>query len=401
MLESCFDLFCKKNYGEICGFSTNYKVLKIWHIHARTYNFGDHALGIAVRKLIRGALRKHHIEAIFEIVDTHRFYISKKDVDMFNYEGGLILIGGGGLLHCWDRIHWMFHCPTRLLKLLRLPICVFGVGYNQLKRQGSLPASVKRNIRALQKKALAFSVRNDGTYEKMLNETFSFDTIPDPGFFLDGKYSHPDINGPYVIIQLAGDGIADRMPNFKQWQENIIACAKWLVNKKLFIVFIPHCELDCLIINEITSALDCNSYLVTNFWDGILDEECLKILSYYKFAEFVLASRGHSQIISFGMKVPFATFSTHYKQKSLSKQLGLSEYVTDNPEQFLQCMTHAWNDREKIIELETSGMLRLREQMDFYLDQLAEKIAKSMLKPSQNWIDFKKVQIIDYLRYLF
>ena len=82
-------------------------------------------------------------------------------------------------------------------------------------------------------------------------------------------------------------------------------------------------------------------------------------------------------------------------------KLGLGEYVTDNPEQFLQCMTHAWNDREKIIEIETSGMLRLREQMDFYLDQLAEKIAKSMLKPSQNWIAFKKMQIIDYFRYLF
>lgn len=401
ILASCWNLFCKKSNGEICGFSKDYKVLKIWHIYARTYNFGDHALGIAVRKLIRNALRKHHIETVFEVIDTHRFYISKKDVDMFNCEGGLIIVGGGGLLHCWDRIHWMFHCPTRFIKSLKLPICVFGIGYNQLQRQGELPAPVKRNIKALQRKALAFSVRNDGTYEKMLSEGFSFDTIPDPGFFLDGVYSRPIINGPYVIIQPAGDGISDRMPDFKLWQKNLLACVKWLIAKKLFIVFIPHCEMDCAIISDITSTLNKNSYLITNFWDGIIDEECTKILSYYKFAEFVLASRGHSQIISFGMKVPFATFSTHYKQKSLSKQLGLGEYVTDNPEQFLQCMTHAWNDREKIIEIETSGMLRLREQMDSYLDQLAEKIAKSMLKPSQNWIAFKKMQIIDYFRYLF
>ena len=69
-----------RSYGNICGFMPERPVLKVWHIYARTYNFGDHALGIGVRRLFRDALQKHGYEVVFEVVDTHRFYATNNDV---------------------------------------------------------------------------------------------------------------------------------------------------------------------------------------------------------------------------------------------------------------------------------------------------------------------------------
>ncbi len=388
------------SHGDICGFSERYRVLKVWHIYARTYNFGDHALGIGVRDLFRKAFRKHGVELIFEVVDTHRFYASSDDVQMWNNEGDLILVGGGGLLHCWDGLHWMCHLPSGLVSKLKIPLCVFGIGYNQMPSQGRLPWCVRRNVGNIMRRSVGFSVRNDGSKEKMRGEGFQVDQVPDPGFFLDGDYP-PTVLGRYVVVQTAGDGVADRMSDVTMWIREYAKCADWLMQQGVHIVFVPHCEQDIDITKGVISLLSVNNYEVADFWDGVLDEHCHEILSLYKHAEMVIGSRGHAQIISFGMGTPFVTFSTHYKQRALSEKFGLHDYVTSEPKDFMNCLRRAYSDRDKIIMIEREGMARMTHEMESYLDQLVISILDRLSKWKRSWWMYKCEQISDFARYIF
>ena len=386
------------SHGDICGYSSN-RVLKVWHIYARTYNFGDHALGIGVRRLFRKAFREKGMELIFEVVDTHRFYTHSHDVRTWNNEGDLILVGGGGLLHCWDGLHWMCHFPSRLISGLKIPLCVFGVGYNQFPSQGRLSWCVRRNIKRIMEKSIGFSVRNDGSKDKMMAEGFAVEAIPDPGFFLDGDYGRV-VKNRYAVIQTAGDGASSRMSDVDEWIKGYARCANWLMAQGLHVVFIPHCELDVDISNRIIKLLTANDYEMTNFWDSVLDEHCYMLLSLYKHAEIVIGSRGHAQIISFGMFTPFVTFSTHYKQKALSEKFGLVDYVTDNPEDFLRCLILGYKDRDKIVSCEREGMEVMSCEMESYLDRLTSAILSRHKQWKRSWLLYKREQIFDCLNYI-
>ena len=391
------------SHGDICGFSGK-RVLKVWHIYARTYNFGDHALGIGVRNLFRKVFRRHGIDLIFEVVDTHRLYVTPHDVQMWNNEGDLILVGGGGLLHCWDGLHWMCHLPSNLVRRLKIPLCVFGVGYNQLPSQGRLPWCVRHNIGVVMKKAVGFSVRNDGSTEKMHTEGFSVgfsvDEIPDPGFFLDGNYGRV-IHDRYAIIQVAGDAASSRMSNVAEWIQGYAKCADWLMEHGLHVVFIPHCEMDVNITNDVVNLMTLKNYEITDFWESVLDEHCYTILSLYKHAEIVIGSRGHAQMISFGMATPFVTFSTHYKQMALSEKLGFRDYVTKEPEDFLRCLMLGCRDRERIVMHEREVMVKMWQEMESYLDRLATAILDEHSRWKRSWFSYKGEQAFDFLRYIF
>lgn len=48
--------------------------MKIYHIYARNYNFGDHALCLEKRNLIR---EYFYNKIIFNKIDTHEYWINK------------------------------------------------------------------------------------------------------------------------------------------------------------------------------------------------------------------------------------------------------------------------------------------------------------------------------------
>lgn len=400
LLSSWARWLVAKSRGDICGFMPESPVIKVWHIYARTYNFGDHALGIGVRRLFREAFKKHGYELVFEVVDTHRFYATQNDVRMWNAEGGLLLVGGGGLLHSWDGIHWMCHLPSSCVKDLKIPLLVFGVGYNQLMSQGRLPRCVRKNINVVAQRAISFTVRNDGSKERMIEEGFNLNQIPDPGFFLDDSYGRL-IDDKYAIMQVAGDAPASRMPDEEKWVASLAACASWLMEQGLKVVFLPHCELDVYVTKKVIRILGAGNYYVSDFWSGVLDENCYKIFSLYKHAEIVIATRGHAQIVSYGMGTPFVTFSTHYKQIELSKRLMLEDYATVNPDEFLNKLQAALLDRNLIVKIEEDGMREMRGQMDAYFDSVIPDVIRAISRWKTSWYNFKWIQIQDLLRYVW
>jgi polysaccharide pyruvyl transferase WcaK-like protein len=301
--------------------------MKIWHIYARNYNFGDHALGLAVRDLFR---QEFGPKVIFETIDTHQAWFGLKDVLLFNNDADMLLIGGGGLIHAFNGKTWMLHFPCIWLKFLSCPLVIFSVGHNQFTIDGRLPKNVVRNLIAVKKKALSFTIRNDKSKELMANEGFDLQEIPDPGFFLDRNYPRPSISNRYIIVQLTGDASQARGLNDNAIWREIVVAIDALVAQGFSIAFCPHVKGDIKVTEDVISSLKSReSVYVWDYYKSISDDYISECLAYYKHAELVIAMRGHAQIIPYGMKIPFVTISNHRKHKDLAEVLGLGDYVYD------------------------------------------------------------------------
>lgn len=304
--------------------------MKIWHIYARHYNFGDHALGLATRSLFRQHFAS---DAIFETVDTHKLWIDTRKVDEINRDADLVLVGGGGLIHTFalDGRAWMFHLPTNLVTSIAPRLGVFGVGFNQFRTESQqLRPSVCRNLGAIQKHALFLSVRNDESKECLARNGIFADEIVDPGFFLDGNHPLPELGRPYAIVQLAFDSTAERGIDRNRLMSGIGALIDHIIARGLAVVLAPHCQPDIEISRAVRAASKHNDQIhIWNYYGGISDDQLSSHLGYYKHAELVVGMRGHAQIIPAGMGVPFLTIANHRKHLDLAARLGMSDYCVE------------------------------------------------------------------------
>jgi polysaccharide pyruvyl transferase WcaK-like protein len=381
--------------------------MKVYHIYARNYNFGDHALGLAVRNLFR---RYFNNNVIFVPFDTHNLWISRKDLLFMNKDADLILVGGGGLIHGFGLgAHaWMFHLPSRLLKYLRVPIVFFSVGYNQFRNQPALNKSILKNLNKLSNKALGFSVRNDNSLHFLKKQGFACDEIPDPGFFLDKDYKMPNIDAPYVICQLAYDNPASRGINVENLIESVCSACRYLFQKGIKVILAPHCKPDIEISEIVYSELKSDGDIhIWDYYRSISDDHIEEHLALYKHADFVIAMRGHAQIIPYGMGVPFVTIINHSKHKNLADNLGMGRYCVEIGSQDLKVslidtIKRLESDRERVKTLISETMIEYNKQVSDYMGSLKEKYNSTpndqrfTLCDKIYWKIMKKIKKIDY-----
>ena len=45
----------------------------------------------------------------------------------------MLLVGGGGLIHTFDNEFWLFNMLNKDINVLKKPMIVYGVGYNNFK----------------------------------------------------------------------------------------------------------------------------------------------------------------------------------------------------------------------------------------------------------------------------
>jgi polysaccharide pyruvyl transferase WcaK-like protein len=289
---------------------------KICHAYAQNYNFGDNALAYGVKNAF---LKYFSNVARFEDIDVHSTVFDKHVIKKINNTYDLFLIGGGGLIHTVEKEFWLFNMANRDISRVRIPMVFFGLGYNNFQGKPLHPRAID-NVKLLQRAAVSFSIRNDGSVGRLRESGLDFAEVPDPGFFVDGNHPKPDIKGDYVILQLANDAPELRNVN-QEFVDNIVKICKTLVRKKYTVVLAPHCYPDIWISNEVVSK--CNSKKVVSWdWCHFIRKDCVaEGLGYYKYAKFVLAMRGHAQICPMGMNVPVISMINHPKHLGSSRGL--------------------------------------------------------------------------------
>jgi polysaccharide pyruvyl transferase WcaK-like protein len=299
--------------------------MKILHTYCLNYNIGDYALGIGLKNLLR-----EHLEVEF-IGDTNiqgrefnEYYIN----EVVNKRYDLLVIGGGGIIHGshWPN-GWFWLIEKDLIKQIKIPFIVYGVGYNYWEEEGGIPERGTAHLNETIKYATYFSVRNDGSAKRILKQTgIDAPSIPDPGFHINLNTDYlREIKEPYVIIQIANDKPESRFGSLENRTTFIDDMRE--VSEKLSenykVLLAPHVPDDVSISNEVAKDLP-----LVDVWDFgyFAFDHCQESLGYYKYADFAIAMRGHGQIVPIAFNTPVIALENHPKHKGLMEGLNLLEY---------------------------------------------------------------------------
>lgn len=308
--------------------------MRILHSYCLNYNLGDHALGLGVKALLRSSLP---VELIAETnLQGTRFDDYFIDVVNRNYD--LLVIGGGGIIHGrhWPN-GWFWLIDEDKIRQLAIPFVVYGAGYNYFRGEEEIPPRGIEHLRETAARARFFSVRNDGSLERLYEQTgIEAREVPDPGFSVGlGRTFQRPLEECYVLIQLAGDKPEHRYGSAAS-MESFVASMRIVVEqiaRTRTVILAPHVLADVELCNRVAEGIA--AARIWPFGDFAFDR-ATEAVAYYKYAEFVLAMRGHGQIIPLSFGVPVITLENHDKNRGLMSRLELDGFGVDvRDDQFL------------------------------------------------------------------
>lgn len=298
--------------------------MRILHTYCLNYNVGDYALGIGVKNLLRDNL---NVDLISETNIQGQVFDEYYIEEVVNKKYDLLVIGGGGIIHGshWPN-GWFWLIDKELIRKIKIPFIVYGVGNNYFEGE-DIPAKAVKHLSETYDRSTYFSVRNDGSFERVTRQlSFTPEEVPDPGFHvgLNTHYEKPDINEPFVVLQLANDKTEDRLTGrgADELVNDLRDVVKVLVKTKR-VILIPHVFADVDISRQVAEGIE--GAEVLDFGSYAFDHT-EKVLAYYKYAEYVLAMRGHGQIVPISFNTPVISLQNHPKHAGLMKKLELEEY---------------------------------------------------------------------------
>lgn len=322
--------------------------MRILHCYCLNYNIGDYALGIGVKNLLRQYLNVDLIgNTNIQGREFDMYYIK----EVVNKKFDLLVLGGGGIIHGahWPN-GWFWLIKKELIKEIKIPFIIYGVGNNYWEGEGDIPKRGIEHLKETFNRSAYFSVRNDGSRDRLLSMTgIKAPAIPDPGFHVNLNTTYPRaINSPYVIIQLANDKPIYRFGSLEKREIFIKHMKAVTINlsKKYKVIFIPHVYDDIIISRMICEGIP--NVNVLDFGQYAFDHSD-RVIGMYKYAEFVIAMRGHGQIIPIAFNTPVIAIENHPKHRGLMESLDLSDYIVNLTDiSFAHCLN------KKIEEIENN-----------------------------------------------
>lgn len=322
--------------------------MKILHSYCLNHNIGDYFLGIGVKNILR------HFFSVDLIAETNlqgtvfdEYYID----NVVNKKYDLLVIGGGGIIHGahWPN-GWFWLIKEELIKRIKIPFIVYGVGYNYFSNETGIPEIGKTHLIETIKRSAHFSVRNDGSLRRFQEQiNVNIPVTPDPGFHvnLNREYECSETK-PFVLVQLANDKPEFRFVEGQSRDSFVSEMRKVVLNlsKQYKVIFSPHVYDDIEISEQVSNGIP-----NTKVWDfsKYAFDRSSECVGYYENAEFVLAMRGHGQIIPISFNTPVISIENHPKHVGLMKELGLDFFnVPVNSNDFSGILL------TKILDLETN-----------------------------------------------
>jgi polysaccharide pyruvyl transferase WcaK-like protein len=298
------------------------------------HNLGDYALGVGVKNLLRRYLP---VELIADTNLQGQVFDEYFIDNVVNNKYDLLVIGGGGIIHGahWPN-GWFWLIKERLIERIKIPFVVYGAGYNYFECEQGIPEIGKQHLLQTIKHSAFFSLRNDESVTRF-SKQLSVDVkeVPDPGFHINMDRSYEcDESEPFVLIQLANDKPEHRFGNSEA--QSLFVNEMRIVIEKLVksykVILAPHVYDDIELSEKVTQGIANTE--VWPFSDYAFDhiEDCL---GFYQKAKFVLAMRGHGQIVPIAFDTPVIALENHPKHGGLMRKLDLYDYsLAINSEQF-------------------------------------------------------------------
>ena len=309
----------------------------IYHYACPGKNVGDNALILGLKNSFR------EFGVTFQ---THNLWTSpftREYIAKINREAKAVMIGGGGLLHCSPGVRkrtshnsgTLIRISPENVKLIKVPLIVYGVGYNVFYKEATLPPIAKKAIVELINRSIHFSVRNDGSRDRLVRFLGASDKlaqrileVPDPGLWVpscnEGVAKWADKESRNIAIQVAADRLNFRLRTrpIHCFVSDIIETIGMFPEFKFWIV--PHTNDD---LKFMSTRLSGTRATILPLKTDISD--CSSIMGLYGNMRAVIGQRGHANICSFGLGIPTISISSHPKNSGFMKNVGLSEYCVD------------------------------------------------------------------------
>jgi polysaccharide pyruvyl transferase WcaK-like protein len=289
----------------------------------------------------------------------------------------LILVGGGGLLEYGGYQEkdsgWKLPFWEETLKFIKIPIYFYGVGVNVFRGGGEYSDKAKKALRDTIHHAHGFAVRNDGSYNKLKNwiglpeeQLEKVDIVPDPGLLHLDRFGMERKNN---VSKLGFQPAINQSKGINDNRFNGSTNLDLLLNKFKDAKTYPHTGKDFRFGKPVITIPEfINKYRVFENLDLYLEK--------YKEIDYVVAMRGHGQMISMGMNIPGIYLSTQDKVRDFSIENGFEDYNIDMTDDF-------WEEKLDL------SIGRLTEHNSKYLKdwyELRDEFIKKCHEVDEKWI---------------
>jgi polysaccharide pyruvyl transferase WcaK-like protein len=317
----------------------------ITHFCAWGYgNAGDNILVTSMRDL----LTKNFTGLVF-VQKNLRVLMNETDVDLAN-KTSAVIVGGGGLFladtNPNDNSGWQWNAPIKLLRKIKSPLFLMGVGYNRFRGQGDFKPIFTKHIRAVAEKAAFIGLRNHGSIRALkeylpprLHNKVRFH--PCATTVLSKIYDIPQYAGePFVALNAAFDRPEMRYGKDKDnILQGIAMAVKKLseTHKIKYYIFHPS-DVEMFPYLDVTGVeyekVELNNPTTT--LEDIM-RECAA-------PELFIGMRGHAQLIPFGCGTPILSLISHDKLKWFLEDVKHTEWGIEATDENLRekLVSHAY-----------------------------------------------------------
>jgi polysaccharide pyruvyl transferase WcaK-like protein len=314
------------------------KRLRLFHFDIKTYgNYGDTLLFEAVRELFEGFAGGD----AFEVVQSRQLRdpVTPRLVDFINENVDAVVIGGGGLFlsdtNPNQRSGWQWNISLDLLRRIEKPLIIFAVGNNRFIDQADFADPFREHVNLTLEKSVFFGLRNHGSVETIKEyidapnrdrvmyqpcpTTLSSFLYPD---LFKAEIPHERRISAHSIVgkrQARAGFDADKIYDDQVDVLEKLSGEGWRVEG------VPHARADMGFHDRLTERGIVSSEHV--LWGN--RDVLYQGIEYFADLPIILGTRGHAQMVPFGMGTIPLSLYVHHKIRYFATDIGHADWAID------------------------------------------------------------------------
>lgn len=340
----------------------------VWHIsNFENDNAGDVLLPVALRDLfVSGSgpimWRNQHVR---ERVDRQG---NRALIRAINASAGIV-IGGGGLFlrdtNPNELSGWQWSCSLDFLREMKVPMCLFAVGYNRFRGQPDFDPIFEEHITALAEKSVYLGLRSHGSMRalrqylpKHLHHRVTFQPCATTllAKLYPARFAEQTESTPCIALNCAFDRPWLRYGHREEEIKNGIALAISRLGQEMPIKYYAHLPSDKAILPSLDDA-DVEYELV-----DLCGADPVTIVRAYQEPSLTIGMRGHAQLIPFGCQKPILSLISHDKLDWFLEDIRAPEWGVDVQESDLP--DHLYSQACQILNDSQAVTIRLQEAQE-------------------------------------
>ncbi|MFC8800915.1 polysaccharide pyruvyl transferase family protein [Promicromonospora sp. NPDC057138] len=314
------------------------KRLRLFHFDIKTYgNYGDTLLFETVRELFEGFAGGD----AFEVVQSRqlRDAVTPRLVDYINENVDAVVVGGGGLFlsdtNPNQRSGWQWNISLDLLRRIEKPLIIFAVGNNRFIDQADFADPFREHVNLTLEKSVFFGLRNHGSVETIkeyIDEKNRDRVTYQPCPTTLSSFLYPDLFKAEIPHErrIAAHSIVGKRQARAGFDAERIYTDQVDVLEKLSgegwqVEGVPHARADMGFHDQLTERGIVSSEHV--LWGN--RDVLYQGIEYFADLPIILGTRGHAQMVPFGMGTIPLSLYVHHKIRYFATDIGHADWAID------------------------------------------------------------------------